>query len=142
MPAPIPRGVRGDDAESCSFLLQLCISVTRFIRVVPHSPTEGLLSGFLLGSDSRGAHATCLTRSGRFVERLARIVSIIDRKIFAPSALPSRASHARSGCGIKPKTFRSRLQTPAMFSIEPFGFASDRKSTRLNSSHVEISYAV
>ena len=31
---------------------------------------------------------------------------------------------ARSGCGIKPSTFRSRLQIPAMACSEPFGFAS------------------
>src|SRR4029453_10576165 len=79
------------------------------------------LSDFLLGGES---HATCLMRSAALVERAARIVSIIERKIFAPSALPRWASEARSGCGIKPKTFRSRLQIPAMFWIEPFGFAS------------------
>jgi hypothetical protein len=43
------------------------------------------------------AHATCATRSDALGEGLARIVSIIDWKIFAPSALPSRASEARSG---------------------------------------------
>jgi hypothetical protein len=42
-------------------------------------------------------HATRATRSGALVERLARIASIMDRKIFAPSALPSRTSEARSG---------------------------------------------
>src|SRR5437773_12105137 len=79
------------------------------------------LSDFLLGSES---HATCLMRSDGLVERVARIVSIIERKIFAPSVLPRCAAQARSGWGIKPKTFRSRLQIPAMFWIEPFGFAS------------------
>src|SRR6266851_3250532 len=65
------------------------------------------------------AHATCRAKPGCS----ASIVFNIERKIFAPSALPSRASHARSGCGINPNTLRSRLQTPAMFSIDPFGFA-------------------
>src|SRR5205807_4116592 len=55
--------------------------------------------------------------------RVASIVSIIDRKIVKPSALPSRSSQARSGCGIKPKTFPSGLQIPAIFSIDPFGLA-------------------
>jgi hypothetical protein len=63
-------------------------------------------------------------RSAALLEPAARIVSIIETKIFAPSVLPSCGSEARSGCGIKPKTFRSRLQIPAMFWIEPFGFAS------------------
>src|SRR5215472_16080623 len=79
------------------------------------------LSDFLLGGEN---HATCLMRSPASAERFARIVSNIERKIFAPSALPSCSSEARSGCGIKPKTFRSRLQIPAMFWTEPFGFAS------------------
>src|SRR5438552_18606555 len=48
MPAPVPRGVRGDNAELCSFLLQLCISVTRLIEVASYMPTEGVLCGFLL----------------------------------------------------------------------------------------------
>jgi len=41
------------------------------------------------------AHATCFARSD--VALFALIVCIIERKIFAPSALPSRASDARSG---------------------------------------------
>ena len=53
----------------------------------------------------------------------AATASIIERKIFSPSLLPRRSSHARSGWGISPKTFRCRLQIPAMFSTEPFGFA-------------------
>ena len=47
-----------------------------------------------------------------------------DSNITRPSALPSDISHARSGCGIKPTTFRASLQMPAIESIEPFGFAS------------------
>ena len=41
-----------------------------------------------------------------------------------PSALPSTSSQARSGCGIRPTTFRASLQMPAMLLSEPFGFAS------------------
>src|SRR5215475_3579985 len=77
-------------------------------------------------------HATCFTGSDFSVARFALIVSTIDRKIFAPSMLPSRASDARSGCGMSPNTFRSRLQIPAMFSIEPFGFASGTTTPRLS----------
>src|SRR5213079_1405857 len=76
------------------------------------------------------AHATCFARSD--VVRFALIACTIDRKIFVPSMLPSRASEARSGWGIRPKTFRSRLQIPAMFSIEPFGLASGRMRPRLS----------
>src|SRR5882724_8240014 len=97
----------------CPFLVQLCNDIT---------PRPATTYGFLLGGERQ---ATCLVRSAALTERLAQIVFIIERKIFAPSALPSRESEARSGCGIKPKTFRSRLQIPAMFSIEPFGFASE-----------------
>src|SRR5215472_11826371 len=94
------------------------------MSIADQPQATGVLCGFLLGFASEDAQATCFARSAAFVDRLARIVSIIDRKIFAPSALPSRASDARSGCGMRPKTFRSRLQMPAMFSVEPFGFAS------------------
>src|ERR1700733_3386025 len=48
--------------------------------------------------------------------------SISERKITKPSAEPIGASTARSGCGIRPSTLRSRLHTPAMFASEPFGF--------------------
>ena len=43
------------------------------------------------------AHATCFTRSDPPVARFALMVCTMDRKIFAPSMLPSRASDARSG---------------------------------------------
>src|SRR2546425_4928140 len=56
--------------------------------------------------------------------RPARTVSAMERNILAPSLLARRTSDARSGCGIKPKTFPSRLQMPAMFSMEPLGFDS------------------
>src|SRR5215468_2131285 len=125
MPAFVPRGFcPGDVGIVFVFVTTLYQRNTLDQGGAPQREHRGALCGFLLGPDSRGSHATCFMRSGAFVERRARIVSIIDRKILAPSALPSRASDARSGCGIKPKTFRSRLQIPAMFSIEPFGFAS------------------
>ena len=47
-----------------------------------------------------------------------------DSKSIKPSALPSAISHARSGCGIRPTTFRCSLQSPAMLATDPFGFAS------------------
>ncbi len=39
----------------------------------------------------------------------------------SPVLDPSRGSDARSGCGINPTTLPSRLQMPAMSSMEPFG---------------------
>ena len=44
-----------------------------------------------------------------------------DSKITRPSAPPSIDSHARSGCGIIPTTFRASLQMPAMAAADPFG---------------------
>src|SRR4029450_10283648 len=44
------------------------------------------------------AHATCFARSP--VVRFALIACTIDRKIFAPSILPSRASEAGPGGGV------------------------------------------
>src|SRR5690242_18849651 len=46
----------------------------------------------------------------------------IDRSRGKPSSLPSRASQARSGCGIIPTTLRCRLQIPAMLRRLPLGF--------------------
>src|ERR1700721_2346889 len=48
----------------------------------------------------------------------------IDSKIASPSSLATRVSEARSGCGIKPNTFLSVLQIPAILSNEPFGLAA------------------
>ena len=47
--------------------------------------------------------------------------STSDWKITKPSAEPSADSTARSGCGIRPATLRSRLQMPAMLWSEPLG---------------------
>src|SRR6516225_2355322 len=78
------------------------------------------LCDFFLGGES---HATCLIGSAALIVRVARIVSIIERKIFAPSVLPTCASEARSGCGIKQKTFISRLKISPRFVIEHCMFA-------------------
>ena len=51
--------------------------------------------------------------------------TIIEEKIFKPSAEPSRCSLDRSGCGIIPSTFLPGFRIPAMFDSDPFGFASD-----------------
>src|SRR5260370_18481846 len=47
--------------------------------------------------------------------------STMERKITRPSAEPSADSTARSGWGMRPATFRSRLQTPAIFLTAPLG---------------------
>jgi len=62
------------------------------------------------------------TYAGTLIRRAK--LPTIDRKITNPSSDPSRASLARSGCGINPITLRSRLQIPAMLASEPFGFAA------------------
>src|SRR5215469_5538185 len=59
----------------------------------------------------------------------------------ASSGSPRRRRHRRTPCSLslplRPVPMRQRLQYNA---ANPLG--QDRKSTRLNSSHVEISYAV
>src|SRR5262249_18790453 len=47
--------------------------------------------------------------------------STMDLKMTRPSEESSADSMARSGCGIRPATLRSRLQMPAMLCIEPLG---------------------
>ena len=49
--------------------------------------------------------------------------AITDSKMHQPSALPVASSQARSGCGIRPTTFRVSLQMPAMLLMDPFGLA-------------------
>ena len=49
---------------------------------------------------------------------------ITDSNITRPSALPSAASQARSGCGIRPTTLRRALQMPAMLFSAPLGLAA------------------
>src|SRR5690242_20826333 len=70
--------------------------------------------------------------------------AMIEPKINRPSSPPSIASVQRSGWGIIAATLRFMLTIPAILRREPLGLASgvDRKSTRLNSSHMSISYAV
>src|SRR5450759_1035188 len=67
-----------------------------------------------------------LQKRFRYAETAACLMSdsISERKITSPSADPSAASTARSGCGISPTTLRSRLHMPAIFASEPFGLAA------------------
>jgi len=48
-------------------------------------------------------------------------VSIIELKIFSPSAEPSNCSLERSGWGIMPSTLRFALRIPAMLPSDPLG---------------------
>src|SRR5579875_370217 len=52
----------------------------------------------------------------------------IERKMVCPSHPPSKASTACSGCGIRPKTLKVSLATPAMACNEPLGLASGAAS--------------
>ena len=54
--------------------------------------------------------------------------STSERRIGSPSAEPSSASAARSGCGMSPATFPAAFITPAMARSEPFGFAGSSES--------------
>ena len=56
----------------------------------------------------------------------AAAVRAAEANTRSPSSPPSRGSQQRSGCGMRPTTFPSRLQTPAMFATDPLGFASAR----------------
>src|SRR5258708_9069622 len=55
-----------------------------------------------------------LQKRFRYAETAALLMSdsISERKITTPSVEPSAASSARSGCGIKPITFRPPLHLP------------------------------
>src|SRR5208282_3107876 len=53
-----------------------------------------------------------------------RALPAIDSNILSPSTPPSIASTACSGCGIRPKTLKRSLATPAIARIEPLGFAA------------------
>ncbi|HEY0592810.1 MAG TPA: hypothetical protein VGF40_13650, partial [Thermoanaerobaculia bacterium] len=48
----------------------------------------------------------------------------IDWNTLRPVAPPTSVSQARSGWGIMPRTLRPRLTMPAMFAVEPLGFAA------------------
>src|SRR5258708_25607540 len=60
-----------------------------------------------------GAHAVAFAAPTR--------ASTMERKITRPSSEFRADSTARSGCGIRPATLRSRLQMPAMLFMEPLG---------------------
>src|SRR6267143_6075034 len=47
--------------------------------------------------------------------------STMERKMTKPSLEPRADSTARSGCGIRPATLRSRLQMPAILRTAPLG---------------------
>src|SRR5271156_6525592 len=49
---------------------------------------------------------------------------MMERKILRPPSPPSIGSTACSGCGIKPKTLKLSLATPAIECIEPLGLAA------------------
>ena len=61
-----------------------------------------------------------LTRASRAVRR--RPPASSDRSSTTPSAQPSSASLARSGCGMRPTTLPASLLIPAMSSRLPLGF--------------------
>src|SRR5207253_8925021 len=78
---------------------------------------------------------TTLFRSGIFTGRVSRIVRLLVPTTTRRETLyPSRAINTRS-C--------AQTQEQAVVrGSSPFEIIGDRKSTRLNSSHVAISYAV
>src|SRR5690606_40619693 len=77
---------------------------------------------------------------------------IVSNSPEPPSVPRARSRHVfgTSGCDIVTRRRRSPFQfylpayvsTMVQFPISPLSGAPDRKSTRLNSSHVKISYAV
>ena len=67
-----------------------------------------------------GAHTKMSSRAAQNTLPGAAAL-ITDSNSTRPSSLPSAASHARSGCGIRPTTLRASLQMPAMLLTEPFG---------------------
>ena len=56
---------------------------------------------------------------------LTKVAFKILSNKYLPSVFANNSSAARSGWGIMPNTFLVALQTPAILSIAPLGFASD-----------------
>src|SRR5437899_1042468 len=81
-----------------------------------------LVLGDQLRSDRGGAHT------------LAASAPTIERRMTSPSVEPISGSVARSGCGIRPSTLRSRLSTPAMSSSDPLGLSRYRNAMRSSAS--------
>src|SRR5690606_40763227 len=71
--------------------------------------------------------------------------SIVQAAHPAAGSTTTRPNAANRGSGLMARFFRAgRWGTPLLprRSLQPFTAKLDRKSTRLNSSHVKISYAV
>src|SRR2546427_6957134 len=86
----------------------------------------------------------CGRRKWSFRNGSMRSIAGIDRRRFllasaAPLALIGQAKRQRAAA-ISPLEFKKRLRGPILSA--PTVYNADRKSTRLNSSHSQISYAV
>ena len=77
-----------------------------------------LLQGVVVDGDGGGAGGVVATHAGHQPHR-----SMMERQTRRPSSLPRRASLARSGWGIMPRTVPAALMTPAMAARDPLGLA-------------------
>src|SRR6266496_4891918 len=97
----------------------------------------GSIFGVLLGGVERAGSPVTLgvpdSLDIYFENSAAFTVSAPARALATYPAQPLRSGYAR---------FQERLEGKAALVEAPVGSRGDRKSTRLNSSHVEISYAV
>ena len=109
--------------------------ITQILNTHEHTDHTGGNAGLKAATEAQVlAHAGAAARIGGVDRGLARqrywhgrhrACSISERKSLQPSSPPaSIRSTACSGWGIRPKTLKRSLATPAIARIEPFGFAS------------------
>src|SRR5271170_3916947 len=80
------------------------------------------LGGKSMGRGLRQIHFG-LTGQGDGIVAHAKLW-MMERKILSPPSPPSSGSTACSGCGIRPKTLKLSLATPAIERMEPLGLAA------------------
>src|SRR5690606_41572037 len=101
-----------------------------------HSVTDRLYTLSLLD-----ALPISLARGGHRGDAEASDGVVVARGVGADVAGPGRSQH-RGGDGVMHRALRSGSEREELLRGELIQRLQDRKSTRLNSSHVKISYAV
>src|SRR5262249_39249902 len=95
--------------------------------LAPHHRKDAQLQEVRLSAESRSNPFVLLGFEAVFGDDLRSNHQapppIRDSKNHRPSEHPSTGSAARSGCGIRPRTFPARLMMPAMSFTEPLGLS-------------------
>src|SRR5439155_18444250 len=115
-------------------LLQMQTGALVRAMLAPHHAENPELGVVGLAAENRDDLLVLGVRKLMLCDQLGRVrgrahsamAPISERKITRPSLDPISGSVARSGCGIRPSTLRSRLSTPAMLSSDPLGLSTYR----------------